>query len=121
MNKLEKIIEIIEKMDDMTLVRTHNEYCLNNNAPESEIYINDINDVLYGMSPVEVAQKIRFGRWNPEHEYCWFDGYGNIESGDGYMLINREIFPSDIARFAIDEDDDLGCCEIREILDEDGD
>ena len=118
MSKLERIITVIESMDDSDLIRTHHEYCVDCDMPDDEIYPNDLDEVLYGCSPVEVAQKIRFGDWNPMHDYCWFDGNGNIKSGDGYMLLNEQIFPSDIARAAIDEDDDFGSDEIREILDE---
>ena len=120
MSKLEKIIEVIENMDDSDLVRIHNNYCQNCNLPDDEIYMNDLDDVLCGCSPTEVAMKIRFGNWNPSHDYCWFNGNGNIESGDGYMLLDHQIFPSDIAREAIDDDHDFGCDEIREILDEEG-
>lgn len=118
MSKLERIITVIESMDDCDLIRTHNTYCENNDNPDDEIYLNDLDEVLYGLSPVEVAMKVTFGDWNPNHEYCWFNGYGNIVSGDGCTLINNQIFPSDIARAAIDEDDDFGSDLIREILDE---
>lgn len=118
MSKLERIITVIESMDDCDLIRTHNTYCENNDNPDDEIYLNDLDEVLDGCSPSDVAMKISNGKWNPNHDYCWFNGYSNLESGDGYMLLNHQIFPSDIARAAIDDDDDFGSDEIREILDE---
>lgn len=118
MSKLEKIIEAIENMDDSDLIRTHNTYCENNNLPDDEIYLNNLDEVLDGCSPSDVAMKITFGDWHPNHDYCWFNGYDNIVSGDGCTLINSQIFPSDIARAAIDDDDDFGSDLIREILDE---
>ena len=114
MDKRERIIAVIEDMDYSDLVTLHNNYC----DPDDEIFRNDIDEVLYGCNPCDVALKIYHGDWNPNHEYCWFNGYGNIESGDGFMLLDHQIFPSDIARSCIDDDEDYGVSEIREILDE---
>lgn len=45
--------------------------------------INDMgqfDEVFHGVSPLTIACQVRYGDFNPNHDYFTFDGYGNIES-----------------------------------------
>ena len=54
---------------------------------------------------------------NRARAYFWFNGYGNLESSD---FLPDVVFPSDIARYIVDNDEDFGDDEIREVLDDGG-
>ncbi len=121
MNKRDRIIEVIRSMDESDLIAVHNAHCEDCNNMDDQIMPNteDTMQELFGEdSPWNIACRIQFGDWNPSHDYMWFNGYANVESGDGYMLIDRQIFPGDIANDAIRNDNDYGSEEIREILDD---
>ena len=50
-----------------------------------QVYPMDEFDAsLEGFSPLEIANKIYFGNFNPNHEYFRFNGYANLESLDEY-------------------------------------
>ena len=55
------------------------------------LYMEDLDIYLDGLTPTDIANKIFFGDFNPNHEYFKFNGYENLESFDEWEL-NKELF-----------------------------
>ena len=53
--------------------------------------MEDLDTYLDGLTPTDIANKIFFGDFNPNHEYFRFNGYENLESFDEWEL-NKELF-----------------------------
>ena len=53
--------------------------------------MEDLDIYLDGLTPTDIANKIFFGDFNPNHEYFRFNGYENLESFDEWEL-NKELF-----------------------------
>ena len=47
---------------------------------DSVYNMDDFDEILNGYTPIEIANMVRFGTYNPMHDYFTFDGYGNIET-----------------------------------------
>ena len=45
-----------------------------------------LDDYLDGLTPMEIANKIFYGDFNPNHSYFRFNAYANLESLDAYDL-----------------------------------
>lgn len=68
--------------DDLAyLLRDMNAY---DGCFEDAIYydMDEFDEFLDGYTPMEIAQMIWFGEFNPGDEYFHFNAYGNLESGD---------------------------------------
>ena len=50
--------------------------------------MEDLDMYLNGLTPTDIANKIFFGDFNPNHEYFRFNGYENLESFDEWELHN---------------------------------
>lgn len=81
---------------------------------------DDFDELMNGETPSEIASRVAFGDYNPCHMWFWFNGYGNIVSGD-YPDRADGWFTSDISEYAVENNEDFGIRDIREILDEDED
>ena len=55
------------------------------------LYMEDLDMYLDGLTPTDIANRIFFGDFNPNHEYFRFNGYENLESFDEWEL-NKELF-----------------------------
>lgn len=51
--------------------------------------MDDFDEIMGDARPSEVADKMYYGDFNPNHDYFIFDGYGNLESFSGYDLGDR--------------------------------
>ncbi|EGQ3672394.1 hypothetical protein I0611_000411 [Staphylococcus pseudintermedius] len=52
-----------------------------------DLYIydmNDFNEIMYGQSPLWIATRIFFGKFDPTDEFFKYNGYGNLESLNFY-------------------------------------
>ena len=125
MTRYEMILNYLKTLRETyetdTLVSIHNEYCDSNNCMDDYIYsMNDFDEIFSGSDPWEVARTCFYGDFRPTDDYFYFNGYGNCCSFD--VISNQENFTNspvyleDIASYMDDNDDDLGCSEIREII-----
>ena len=110
----EEVLEMLRDMNDSDLVAVHNEYCDKVNYYDDKIYdMYEINDLLYGRSPLEIITDARDVDANDS--YIRYDGYGNLESTD---------YPQDwmdldeIADYIAENDEALLNDDIRDLLDE---
>lgn len=112
------IIEALNNLDNSDLIAIHNEYCDACNDPDSRIYdMCDIDEMLSGYSPSDIAGMIFYGSFNPNDDYFTFDGYANLASFDYVTQSECPICEVDIAEYIVDYDEDFGNDDIREILD----
>ena len=85
--------------------------------------MDEFNEIMEGYDPLEIANRIYFGDFNPNHEYFRFNGYANLESLDEYDLRDEIInYSSEIARRTVElyEDGKLDYLqeEVMEILED---
>lgn len=113
--KVDAIRSIIEEMDESDAVALHNEWCYEmNNYDDEIIEMERFDEICDGMKPSEIARRIAYGDFNPNHDYFHFNGYGNFEStGDP----TDWIYPGDIARNVARREDAFGNDEIQEEID----
>ena len=113
--KVEAIKNIIEGMDESDAVALHNEYCYETNNYDDEIIeMERFDEICEGMTPIEIANHIFYGDFNPNHSYFHYDGYGNFESTN---YPTDWIYPGDIAREVGDREKSFGNDEIQEEID----
>lgn len=118
--KQKAIEEILDNLSGNALVDVNNAYqeCVNG---DKYIYsTDDFDELMNGETPSEIASRVAFGDYNPFHKWFWFNGCGNIVSGD-YPDRADGWFASDIAEYAVENDEDFGRSDIMDILDEDED
>ena len=113
--KVEAIKNIIEDMDDSDAVALHNEYCYEINDYDDEIIeMERFDEICEGMTPIDIANHIFYGDFNPNHSYFRYDGYANFESTD---FPTDWIYPGDIAREVVDRERAFENDEIQEEID----
>ena len=113
--KVEAIKNIIEDMDDSDAVALHNEWCYEINDYDGEIIeMERFDEFCEGMTPSDIAMKIFYGDFNPNHDYFRYDGYANFESTD---FPTEWIYPGDIARYVVDYEESFRNDEIQEEID----
>lgn len=113
--KVETIKNIIEDMDTSDAVAIHNEYCYETNDYDDEIIdMERFDEICEGMTPIDIANHIFYGDFNPNHNYFRYDGYANFESTD---YPTDWIYPGDIAREVVDHEKSFGNDEIQEEID----
>lgn len=113
--KVEAIRNIIEDLGTSDEVALHNEWCYaNNNYDDVIIDMEGFDELCAGMTPSEIAMKIVYGDFNPNHDYFHYNGYGNFESAD---FPTDWIYPGDIARNIVDNERSFDNDEIQEEID----
>lgn len=115
--KKSAIQSIIENLDDKTLCDVHNTYCENAHFYEDMIYDNsdeEFDEFFADEKPSEIARKVSYGDYSFTDPYFIMDGYANLKSG----YVTDFVYPSDIAKYVILNDDALDNDEIQEQLDE---
>jgi len=114
MTKEDRIQEIINNMDDAELISAWNERCDAYNYDDDRIYyMHEIDEYFNGVSVSEflsnLSDDFRIG------DDYWKNGIWGIESFDDiYDVIDDD----ELIEYIINEDDDLGNDDIRDILDE---
>lgn len=125
MDKLERVKEAIEALDNASAVSVWNEYCNEAGYMDNYIYsMEEFDEIMSGSSPWEVARACYYsGNFCPAHDYFWFNGYANCESSD-FPALDKEspFYVDDLAEWIVDNDNPLYNDDIREALeDEDED
>ena len=115
----EKLAAYIGDMQEDKAISLHNEYCEHDHKYDDHIYDMDEFDEIVGEClPSDVARMCYYVDFCPTDSYFWYNGYGNLVSSD-YPATDDEspFYINDIIKYIVDNDDDLGDEEIREILD----
>ncbi len=111
MEKLIKRIieEQIENLGELELIELHNNYCDKYWCEDTIYHIDEINRLSSHLVPLELLRK--FENFDLSTEYFYIDGYYNPCSD--YL---DAIYIGDIAKYVYDNNDDLNCPELEEII-----
>lgn len=111
----DKVLKVINKMDDLDLIKLHNNYCYKLNLPYDVIYsMAEFNDFMKDKSPLEIASKICNGIFSPTDDYFMIDCDGSLDSSvDVLKYIDR----GELAAYIVDKKDSLDNYEIYCLLD----
>jgi len=120
LTKQERIVEYLVELNTDSLIEIHNTICFNQYNYEDRIYENApgiVNELLYGLSPWEIVEKVAGNLYKTTDDY-FVDGIYDFESfNDPLEKIDIEA----MAAYMVDYDEDGDDYEIREILDEEED
>lgn len=115
----ERFIDAFNELSESEQVCIFNEYAYR--IGEEPIEDMDcFDDLMYGWKPLDIALRVHFGDFNPNHTYFRFDGYGNLESTE-FVNWWLEDYVDDLADWYEDNQDVLTsvCPDIE--IDEDED
>lgn len=114
--KVEQITAILDDMYDDDLVEIHNRYCDANHNYDDKMYNNDdatLDEVMGECTFSDAACRLSCSDYRYHDSYFWFDGYGSLESSNDPL---DNIFVDDIARYVVDNEDDLDNMDLREAI-----
>ena len=115
--KVQAIIEQIENMKTDELINLNNIYCSEANYHDDEIYVNDDDffNTFFQNDVIGAVRATTYGNYSYGHKYVKFNGYGNLESFDFFYVDELIESPEKIAKFCIEEQNDLnGLIELPE-------
>lgn len=75
----ERFAEYFAEQDSATQMSIYNEYAYAT-GHEPIMYMEEFDEVCRAWSPLDIACRVRYGDFNPNHDYFTFDGYANFES-----------------------------------------
>lgn len=75
----ERFTEFFAEQDSATQMAIYNEYAYAT-GHEPVMYMEEFDEVCREWNPLAIACKVRYGEFNPNHDYFTFDGYANLES-----------------------------------------
>lgn len=115
----EKLAAYIGDMPGNKAISLHNEYCERDHRYDNHIYdMDEFDEIIGECLPSELARMCYYGDFCPANSYFWYNGYGNLVSSDCPTTdINSPFYVSDIVKYIVSNNDDLGDEGIREILD----
>lgn len=114
-----RFAEFWSELGDIEQIAIWNEYAYSI-GDEPICDMGEFNEIASGMQPFDIALKIRFGDFNPNHNYFRFDGYANLESTDYPVEEWLDGMEDDLADFYEDHEDLLTaiCSEAEELYKE---
>lgn len=113
-----EIKEYLEDLNDSELLSLWNEYQSENCCDGYIYFMEDFDRICGSMTPTDLANRIFYGKFNPNDTYFIFNGYENLESSD---YLDDFIDIDELAQHIYDNDDDLEDYDLRNFLDEDED
>jgi hypothetical protein len=121
MTTVERVEEVLATKGTEDIVEIHNEYCRAINSMDDWIYsMDEIDEILYGEEPHRILlMQFNGHEFNPNDDYFYFNGYGNLESFNNFEDWNSNVYISDIARYIVSSGNDFGCYDIEEALEAD--
>lgn len=117
MFNLEKIKDAITDLDNSDKVGLWNEYCESNNYYDDRIEYNDIDELLCGLDPSEVINKIDLENYKESDRYCAVDGWDEYVSFDYVDDDNSPFDLSLLAQWIYDNEDACGYLDEDDISD----
>ena len=99
----------------VNMIGDYNEYLIEQGY---EPYYDDLDQMLEGFSPLEVAQKTFYGKFNYAYEFHQFNGYENIDSFEDFDIIREMKNDTGFLLWYIDENKLIDWDEAQEIIKE---
>lgn len=118
MDMREQIKELLCDMDETELIfNVYNEWCNNNNYSERIDNMCDIDEFLGEYSFTEALKQIDTENFDLSDDYimCTIYGYKSLDSDEAIDEALDNV--SDIVDYIIENDEDFGNMDIRDILD----
>lgn len=127
----ERIIEVLKNLSESELLTVYNSYCDDNNKVDDIIYsMWDFEEILNGIDKFELVRMALYGEFNPNDDYFYFNGYGNLNSCNfipyeiydkfdtiySTQIVNDQIVLDEVADYIVNSGCDYGITEIEEIL-----
>ena len=117
MFNIEKIKEAITDLTNDEMVALWNDYCEANNYYDDYIEYNDIDELLYGLKPSEVLNRIDKDKYDQDDKYCSIGGWGEYVSFD-YVDDNGSPFDLEsLAQWIYENEDACGYLDEDDISD----
>jgi hypothetical protein len=120
--KKDLLNEYIMGLSDDDKMMLHNEVMQEISYNDDEIFFNDDEffEMFFNGKVLEAVRSVSYGDYNYNHDYVRFNGYGNLESFDGYDL-DSHILYDEIIDYMIENDDFSileNYCNIDDLLEE---
>lgn len=107
---------IDESLDiSIDMLSDYNEY-LSESGFETYFSMEELNDALTGLSPMEIIQRTYFGNFNFSDDYCQFNGYENIDSFSEYQIVEEMRKDRDFLRWYVEENELISDEEMKEAI-----
>jgi hypothetical protein len=106
MARIDKIKQALKNLSPEDKIDFHNLRSREMVNGEDDIYPNDEDffNMFFANDPFNAVQRAVYGDYKPMQDYVMFDGYGNLQSLDTYLLEKHLYSDSEIAEF-LDEND----------------
>jgi hypothetical protein len=112
----EKLLKIIDELDDSEKIRIYNEVKESENYFDDLIYsMDDFDEINNHLTAWEVARACFYGDFRPCDHYWNYDGYGNFRSFD---FLSDKIDADEIADYIEENEESFYICEIEELFEE---
>lgn len=116
MEKLDRIVEVLENMQNDEIVDIWNRYCEDCNYYDDRIeYMSDLDELVCAMKPMDIINTFCDSAFNVNDDYFWFNGCGNPVSSDNPF---DQVSVYDLSRYIVSYEEDFGYPEIAEILED---
>lgn len=101
MARIDKIKQALRQLEPEDKIDFHNLRSQEMVNGEDDIYPNDEDffNMFYANDPFNAVQRAVYGDYKPMHDYVMFNGYGNLQSLDTYLLDKHLYSDEDIAEF----------------------
>ena len=108
------INEELEVTIDM--ISEYNRYLIKNG---DDPYYDDLDVMLSGFDPVEIARMTFYGNFHFAYDFHQFNGYGNIDSFEEYQVVDKMKDDRNFLRWYIEQYEivDLESDEVQEVID----
>jgi hypothetical protein len=103
-----KVREQIENLTEVEKIAIWNEYCEKISSFDDTILENDLDEILAGETPSEVASVACTDAYNLYDDYCCFDGYGKLKSFSNINEYNSPFDMDSLIDCVVDNENTLG-------------
>ena len=112
----DKIVQIRDIINGFTL-NTLVECCSQLDGDAAVYSMDSFNETMYYLNPWDLARAVCYGEFEPIHSYFRVNIYGNLESTNE-PIEEGWIDVDELAKYAVDYDEDFGVNEICSLLDQ---
>lgn len=117
MTKKDLLYDLLIELSDTEIVNIYNEYCQAINYVDDVIYYmeeldEELDDLFYGRSATDLLNSIDFDNFSLCDDYFYYSIYGLRSLTSPDTVINYD----EVVKYIIDNDDDLGDSDVRELL-----
>lgn len=113
--------EIVEayidyKLDvNIDMLGDYNEY-LESQGYEPYYSMDELDELLDSLTPMQIIQKTYFGKFNYSDEYVQFNDYANLDSFSEYEVIREMKENRDFLRRYVKENELISECDMQEAI-----